>query len=298
MISRRLALGLAAALPLVWGLSGCGKGGGSQPVMKPATPPVVKEDTGGTKAPAGDKAKPAGDKTEAAAGAEEGWGTITGQIIFEGNVPEPTILVKQGDQNAKNAEVCAVKDVVSEDLVVDKETKGLKWAVVSIGGKLKIHPDLAKAEGTAEMGQEHCHFIPHVLAMRQGQKFIVSSNDAVGHNSNCAGIKNATFNPLIPAAPPGGKTTLDGPDLVADRLKVNCNIHPWMSAYIIVFDHPYFAVTDDKGNFKIENVPAGAQKLVIWQDKGFNEGSAKGNDITVKAGETTDLGKITYTPKN
>lgn len=295
MISRRLTLSLAAALPLVWGLAGCGKGGGSQPVMKPATPPVVKEDAGVAKpaASGGDKAG-----TAAPADAEEGWGTIKGQIVFAGDVPEPTVLVKQGDQSARNAEVCAVKEVVSEDLVVDKETKGLKWAVVSIGGKPKPHPDLAKAEGTAELGQENCHFIPHVLAMRQGQKFIVTSNDAIGHNTNCQGIKNPGFNPLIPAAPAGEKSTLDGPDFVADRIKVNCNIHPWMSAYIIVFDHPYFAVTDDKGNFEIKNVPAGAQKMVIWQDKGFNEGLAKGNDITVKAGETTDLGRITYTPKN
>ena len=60
--------------------------------------------------------------------------------------------------------------------------------------------------------------------------------------------------------------------LKADKqpIAISCNIHPWMKGYMCVFDHPYFAVTDDDGNFEIKNVPAGKLQMVIWQeDMGF-----------------------------
>jgi hypothetical protein len=70
-----------------------------------------------------------------------------------------------------------------------------------------------------------------------------------------------------------------------------------MKAYVWVFNHPYFAVTDDDGNFEIKNVPVlnGKLRMVMWQDNGFSGGRVgrMGEPITVKAGNT-DLGEIKF----
>jgi len=77
-----------------------------------------------------------------------------------------------------------------------------------------------------------------------------------------------------------------------------CDIHPWMKGYIMVFDHPFFAITKEDGSFEIQGVPAGKQNLVVWQNAvGFatpNKGGLM--PVTVKAGEATDIGEVKLDP--
>src|SRR5207248_1886685 len=76
--------------------------------------------------------------------------------------------------------------------------------------------------------------------------------------------------------------------LVAERrpMALACDIHPWMKGYMMVFNHPFFAVTKEDGLFEITGVPAGAQNLVVWQEKvGYvTKGLARGQEVTVHAG--------------
>jgi hypothetical protein len=91
---------------------------------------------------------------------------------------------------------------------------------------------------------------------------------------------------------------MDGPQLKAERLPipVQDNVHRWMKAYIGVFNHPYFAVTNAHGEFEIHSAPAGKVRLVIWQETcGFGEGGRNGMEVEVRPGETTDLGKLPLT---
>ena len=80
-------------------------------------------------------------------------------------------------------------------------------------------------------------------------------------------------------------------------VNVNCNIHGWMKAYIRVFDHPYYAVTDDDGNFEIKMPPAGKYHIFYWHDSGWKDGAAGANGfpIDIKAG-VNDLGKVEWKP--
>ena len=48
---------------------------------------------------------------------------------------------------------------------------------------------------------------------------------------------------------------------------IKCDVHPWMKSYVSVFDHPYFAVTDENGNYKIDNIPPGTYNVIAWQEK-------------------------------
>ena len=99
--------------------------------------------------------------------------------------------------------------------------------------------------------------------------------------------------------PPNTEKEID--DLKADRfpVSVECNIHPWMNGWVRVFNHPYFAVTDENGGFEFKDAPAGNWQLMIWHGSGGWLGGAKGKNgqpITIKAGGTTDLGSLVYVP--
>jgi hypothetical protein len=112
----------------------------------------------------------------------------------------------------------------------------------------------------------------------------LKSGDMANHNVNFQ-LKNITQNPVLA---PGATLTVDPQS--PERLPgpVTCNIHPWMQSYWMVLDHPYFAVTDEKGNFEIKNAPAGTQKVVVWQEAvGFVTASGAGEDVTIKANDTT-----------
>ena len=130
-----------------------------------------------------------------------------------------------------------------------------------------------------------------------GVKVDLKNSDPVNHNINSR-LRNNGFNKLLSAAK-------DEPLPVneAERTpgELTCDIHPWMKAYWMVLDNPYFAVTDAQGNFEIKNAPAGTQKVVVWQEavapNGFVSASS-GDAVTIKAGDTTtkdytiDSGKL------
>ena len=284
---------VVAALPVSWALIGCGGGGGA---TKPAPPSAPKVDAGPAKDDGGKaEDKPAaGDakETTEAAAAPAGWGTIKGKVVLDGDVPERKLINKKGDMAVKDFAICAAEDVLGDELVVNKDNKGIQWALLYVAGKPVVHDDLKEPEGTVEFGQKNCVFKPHVMCVRQGQKLKITSDDPVGHNTNIKPWRGEPVNPLVPAAPEGGKSEMDGPDLkVQPRpFPINCDIHKWMSAYMMVFDHPYFAVTGEDGSFEIAKVPAGTLKLVSWQESiGYGEGGNKGQDVEVKPDSVTEI---------
>jgi hypothetical protein len=231
------------------------------------------------------------------------WGTITGHITWGGAVPERAPLDLKA--NADKA-VCEKNGkLLDETWIVNPKNKGLKNTFVWLegekkGDKLPIHPDLAKGPTTKiEIDQPTCMFIPHAIALREGQAIAAKNSSPIAHNFKWQGnpAVNAGGNRLVP---PGGSFDID--DLKADRLPVTieCNIHPWMKGYVRVFNHPYYAVTDADGNFKIEKAPAGSWRLKIWNGSGGWAGGVKGKDgqpITVKAGDN-NVGAIVYPAPN
>src|SRR5262249_46734181 len=131
----------------------------------------------------------------------EGWGALKGKITLKGNAPKPKVLAEKG-KAAKDPEVCA-RDapILSERLVVDEDSKGVKNALVYIPKPIgKPNP---KAESSVQSGQivfdqEKCTFIPHVLATMAGVKVDLKNSDPVNHNINSR-LRNNGFNKLLSA---------------------------------------------------------------------------------------------------
>jgi len=223
------------------------------------------------------------------------WGTVVGTVVWGGGaVPQREVEVVDKDKQH-----CLERGpILSEKWVIHPKTKGIRWAFAWLtaedaGAKLAIHPDLrAVKPERVEMDQPCCVFIPHALGLREGQELHVKNSAPVPHDVRWAG--SPRINPPGDVLVPGrGAYTIKG--LRQDRMPilVSCNIHFWMKAYVRVFDHPYFAVTDENGKFTIPAAPAGRCRLVIWHEAAGYRDGVKGETITIKAGGTTELGSRT-----
>jgi plastocyanin len=303
--------GTAATLTLALGVVGCGgpASDSSDAVVvtepgKPIsseTPAATSPAATGAPAPKDTAAVPAASTTPAPASAGTakagGWGTLRGHVVFGSNAPTQEILFPKG-QAPKDPTVCA-KDapILSERLVVDGPTKGVKNVLVFLTKPTAVNDEAkaAAAKAQVEFDQKNCIFEPHVLAVMAGAKIELKSSDPVNHNVNAKFKSNGQFNSLLAA---GQKLPYSPASPERQPTQITCDIHNWMVAYWMVLDHPYFAVTDDKGNFEIKNVPSGSQKVVVWQEAASYVTSAQGEDVTIPAGDaatksfTIDPGKI------
>ncbi|HXE52514.1 MAG TPA: carboxypeptidase regulatory-like domain-containing protein [Tepidisphaeraceae bacterium] len=113
------------------------------------------------------------------------------------------------------------------------------------------------------LDQKDCRYVPHVLTLGTGQTLRATTSDPTLHNVHGLCSVNEPFNFALVAPGQSKDLTFSRPEL----FQVRCDVHPWMKAYVEVFSHPYFAVTDAGGKFEIRNVPSGSYTLMAWQEK-------------------------------
>ena len=199
--------------------------------------------------------------------------------MLTGAVPaQPTI--------AMNAE-CSAKhgNAVAEPTIVASAKGELANVVVSISENVPAGGSAPNE--AAVLDQEGCMYKPHVLAMMAGQPLVVRNSDEFLHNVHAMAQQNAAFNFAQPNKDPG-KPIGDSPK-VAENFRVKCDVHPWMSSYIAVFEHPYFSVSKEDGTFEIRNVPPGEYTIKTWHEA-LGE---KDQKVTVTAGKPAEV-KMEY----
>ena len=185
-------------------------------------------------------------------------GAIVGTVRFEGGIPKRKRLKVSGADKP-----CHAKAIPNDDLVVSKDGK-IRWAVVSIK-KIKEGKSFpqADAENPLVLDQRGCRFRPHVVVVPQNQPLKILNSDGVLHNVHLYAKKNEPFNRSMP----GRVKELDVTFHRSERIRVGCDVHKWMGAWIVVAKHPYYAVTGKDGVFRLENVPAGAYTVQVWHEK-------------------------------
>ena len=114
-----------------------------------------------------------------------------------------------------------------------------------------------------EIDQKGCIYVPRVNTARVGQEVIFINSDPLYHNVKSFTKKNKRFNMSMPKKGQRKSVFFKSPELF---LKTKCSIHPWMGAYIAIMDHPFYSITNLKGEFKIENVPSGNYTIEFWHE--------------------------------
>jgi hypothetical protein len=226
------------------------------------------------------------------------FGSIKGRLVWGGSdIPETKILVKKGQPDIKD-DVCKTEDLTSKALIVDPKSKGIGYAFAYLFQPKGSNPEAEKAllakNPQVVIDQVKCEFVPFATALHTSQKVLLKSSDPVGHNVHTYPFGQAAINTLIPPM-----RELETKFMPEKRpIPVKCDIHPWMESYLMVFDHPFFAVTAADGSFEITGVPVGEQKLVVWQSKvGYaTTGGTRGMSVMVEADKATDVGEIKLDP--
>lgn len=180
----------------------------------------------------------------------------------------------------KDGSVCG-RDAPNEAVVVGAGGV-LKNVVVSLKDAPPAAGKVAPVEG-ASLDQRLCRYIPHVQAVTVGTPLSLMNNDAILHNVHANVTGMTVFNVAMPIK--GQKLPI--PMRKPGLMKLQCDAgHTWMNGWIYVFDHPYFAVTDERGAFVIKDVPPGQYTLELWHEPANGQGAGVRTEtkVTVSAG--------------
>jgi len=232
-MNRALVIWLASLLPIA--ASGPGEAPSESPVSAVETP------------------VPVDDETIPSAAEAEVDVSVTGTVTTE--APPSTEMLEVTQDHP----VCG--DAVPSEEVVVKDGKLANAVVFLDGVTVETPPDPVEAV----LDQKGCLYIPHVQAVPVGSTLTVVNSDDVLHNTHAyLGGERTIFNLAMPQKDQRIPRPLRRPGLV----NVQCDAgHTWMSAYIYVFDHPWFAVTGPDGTYALRNVPPGTYTLTVWHEK-------------------------------
>lgn len=232
--------------------------------------------------------KVAAEKEEGTAAAPESaektaasWGNLAGTVTLDGTAPSLPLLVSKGDSGVKDSAVCSVASIPDESLVVNPQNNGIANVVIFLAKPKTVKPDLAAVPTSPVIfDQQGCRFMPHLLLCRVNQPILIKSDDAVAHNTHTFPTRNTGFNSAIGVKDRAG-VPLKYSKGEANPVEVKCDLHPWMRAYHFPVEHPYAALTDGDGKFRIAGLPAGKHQFKVWQEKaGFLEQKL---EVTIEA---------------
>lgn len=196
---------------------------------------------------------------------------IRGTVRVEGKIPKLPPL-----QITKYKEIC--KDVPNESVILGPG-QGLRSAVVTLEGITK--GKTVEKEAVHELDNVKCRFVPHVLAASVGQFVVIKNSDPILHTAHAY---FASGQPHFNVGLYPGRVSRK-PLITPGIVKIVCEVHRWMTAYIVVTDHPYHSVTDAYGEYEIGDVPPGSYQLKVWHESlGTQE-----KRIEVKAGAAQKL---------
>ena len=179
--------------------------------------------------------------------------SIRGTVQLVGVAPEQKKIAVTIDQF-----VCG-KDKASEEIVIGPQ-RGIRSVVVWI----EPPPPGAKGETplpVVHIDQKGCVYTPRVVVMPAGGSIEFLNSDRLLHNIHSVSKENSPFN----RTQPKGRTitlTLPRPEII----RVKCDLHSWMQAWIVVAEHPYYAVTNADGEWALHHLPPGKYRLQVWQE--------------------------------
>ncbi len=207
-------------------------------------------------------------------------GSIEGTVEFIGTtIPQDKTFTVSSEPK-----YCG-KTLRTEKYLISPEKK-IKNVVVYLRG---IKSGKAIPEQTVNVSELKCAFVPHVALGFTGNKFVAKNEDPVLHTIHVyASVNGRTLYSIgLPEQGADVKKTLTRPG----AMELNCDCHPWMVGYVYILDHPYAALTNERGEFVIENIPPGTYTVEAWQEA---LGTIKLEEVKVESGKVSKI-KVLYT---
>lgn len=182
---------------------------------------------------------------------------IEGTVRVRGNVP----LLPPLKTSEAVAKVCGAR--IQDRTLIVGEAGGLANAIVSLASAVSPPESGSSPRQPALVDQRGCEYLPPVLALRAGTEIEIRNSDPLLHNVR-ANNSSPLFNFAMPVQ--GLKVRKQLPPSPI-TIHLACDVHPWMHGVIRTFDHPYFAITDAQGRYRIPDVPSGKKKIVFWHQR-------------------------------
>jgi plastocyanin len=183
---------------------------------------------------------------------------VGGRVTLDGRLPDNPRLDMGGDRVCERAH----KDGAMAETFVG-ENGGLGNVFVYVKSGLdKYYFDVPTQPVTLD--QSGCVYKPHVFGVRAGQNVEFVNNDPTGHNVHALPNANQEFNFSQPIQRQKDSRFFTAPEVM---VRFKCDVHGWMAAHVGVVDHPYFAVSDEAGQFEMKNLPPGSYTLEAWHEK-------------------------------
>ena len=205
-------------------------------------------------------------------------GTIVGKVTYEGRTPPQRPMRMDADPKCAEKHSGTVLDQTF--MIGDGGAFANVFLVITEGLEGKSFDTPSQP---VVMDQNGCIYTPRVMGIQVGQQFKVKNSDGLLHNVHSLSKDNPPFNRAMPAS----VTEADYSFAKKERFRIKCDVHPWMSSFVTVVEHPFYAVTGTDGTFRIENVPAGTYTLEARHEvEGFGDNGAYTETITVGASDT------------
>jgi hypothetical protein len=210
--------------------------------------------------------------------------SISGTVTYEGEPLKRFPLRMDADPNC--AAIYEGKRVLSRDSLI-----GEGGAVENVFVYLKEAPEGSVGETPSEavrLEQRGCLYTPRVIGARVQQDIEIVNDDPTLHNVRALAKANRPFN----IGQPARGTRIKSFRAPEKPIKVKCDVHPWMAAYVFVMEHPFHSTTGSDGAYRIDGLSAGSYELVFWHEKLGEQvievdvsGNVEGFDVTFEGGE-------------
>jgi len=186
--------------------------------------------------------------------------SITGTVTFSGTAPNLKPIAMDADP------VCAKKHSapVPNDVLLLGNGNTMGNIMVWVSKGLPAGKTWPVPSAPVVIDQDGCQYKPHVMGIMVGQTYKILNSDGVLHNIHTLPQINKAFNQGMPATVKEVSTKFDKAEAI---FHVKCDVHPWMSAWVGVFTHPFYSVTGADGKFTISGLDPGTYEITAWHEK-------------------------------
>ena len=228
--------------------------------------------------------------------------TLWMSFRHQGTIPKQGVITPDRDKP-----FCGRKGIPDESLIVNPVNRGIKNVIVYLDSRQNrsMNFESNAPPATRNLRAKDCRFEPHIVIAKKDDTLRFQIDDRIGHNAKISFLNNPPIGIVVPAR---GNASWELREPEPVPVSIECNIHPWMQAWLVVLDHSFVAASDEDGKIEIRGLPVDTEiTFRVFHESGrvrdvLNNGKpetwSRGHfRCTLKSG-VNDLGIIDVPPSS